>query len=309
MHRTVRRVFASALLITSPTSYASEMPTREIPQEFLRSVPTLESSDAPGRERPQVFLNGVDISVLAPLYEHSSGNISYIRFFNDSTTTSVITVQVIGTPTGRVYGSAAITVPSHASPQFAYTQILERAAVALAAYVGGDNGFSFYLSAGTTAQQSYQHVIHSTSSGFFENMSVCQWDEVPSEGLASAGLINVHTTSPYMVEYPSQIAFHHYGGANATYRARIYRSTDGTLMDTFTFPMRPKETFVADSKWYQDSWIPADVESHMNIVFSRSDGGTFEGIPAHLVANGRVNGFVNMTQFCQIGYTQPVSPG
>jgi hypothetical protein len=282
---------------------AEETRERRIPEESLKSVPRMEPSLKPGHERPAAYLNGTSLTVLAPIYEHAAGNISYVRFYNQKSATSTISVQIVGTPTGRVYGTASVTVPAKASLQLAYTQILQRAGVTPGAYIGNDGGFSFYMSAGSNSSQSYQHVIHNADNGFFENMSVCQWDETGIEGLLDASLINVHTTSPYMDEYPSLISFHHYGNTSARYRVRVYRATDGVLMENYTFTMRPKETFIEDAAWYQDTWNPLDVDSHMNIVFSRDDGGSFEGIPGHYIVNARLGAAINMSQFCHIGYT------
>jgi len=294
---------AAAIVMSFSPAHADETRERQIPQDSLKSVPQMAPDAVPGREKPAAYLNGTNITVLAPIYEHAAGNVSYVRFYNQKTSTSTISVQVVGTPTGRVYGTASVTVPPKASIQLAYTQILQRAGVARDGYIGGDGGFSFYMNAGSNSSQSYQHVIHNADNGFFENMSVCQWDETGIEGLIDASLINVHTTSPYMTQYPSLISFHHYGNTSARYRIRIYRATDGALMESYTVTMRPKETFLEDAAWYQDTWKPLDVDSHMNIVFSRDDGGNFEGIPAHYVVNGRLGAVLNMSQFCHIGYT------
>ncbi|MGE3335593.1 MAG: hypothetical protein AB7I36_18270 [Rhodospirillaceae bacterium] len=67
--------------------------------------------------------------------------------------------------------------------------------------------------------------------------------------------------------------------------------------------IRPKETFLESADWYQATWNLLDADSHMNIVFSRDDGGSFDGIPAHDVVNGRLGAAINMSQLCHIGYT------
>lgn len=291
-----------ALLSFASFAHAAEteqLPPREFPQGAQKSAP-ISRPDASGRESQQ-SINGNTFTVIAPLFEHDFGNVSYVRFSNPNLATASITVTIVGTPTGHMYGTALLTIPANASKQFAYTEVLHHAGVQRGGYIGGDEGFSFYVSADTDGNV-YSHVIHNADNKFFENMSVCVWrNDVDNTGLVRT-VNNVHTTSPYMVEYPSYIHFHHYGSSPAVYAARLYRSTDGAYMGGFTFNMAPNASYLTSAQWYitGTAWRPTAAESHMNVRFSRNDGGEFQGIASHFVGNNALGAFVNMTQFCSI---------
>jgi len=300
----MRFVLIAGVTLLSSASFTQAADTeqlspREFPQGAQKSAP-ISRRDASGRETQQ-SVNGNAFTVIAPLFEHDLGNVSYIRFSNPNNVAASITVIVVGTPTGHAYGTALLTIPANASQQFAYTEVLHHAGVQRSGYIGGDEGFSFYVSAETDGI-AYSHVIHNAENKFFENMSVCVWrNDIDNSGLVRT-VNNVHTTSSYMIDYPSYIHFHHYGSSPAVYAARLYRSTDGAYMGGFTINMPSNASYLTSAQWYitGTAWRPTAVESHMNVRFSRNDGGEFQGIASHVVGNNALGAFVNMTQFCSI---------
>ena len=299
------RLIAGVLLVTSTVVHAEDpLPNVEFKKQFQLSAPMQVT---PAESESAQALDGMLYTVISGLFEHDLGNISYIRFFNANLTVAVqVHVTVVGTPTGHVYGATSLDIPTNASKQYAYTEILQRVGVAQGQYIAGDTGFSFYLRS-SRDQIIYQHVVHNRTNAHLENMSVCLWDNTFSyQGLVSI-LGNVHTTSAYMVAYPSYVMFHHYGSAPARYAARLFRSTDGASMGGFTFTMAPNASYLTPASWYENSsnWNPRPEESHMNLKFERDDGGNFEGLATHLVFNEGVESFSNMTQFCGISHQEP----
>ncbi len=69
------------------------------PDEYVVGVPPVSNST---RETTQV-VDGALYDAIAPIYNASDGNSSYLRFVNPDSGTSVATVFVVivGTPTGR----------------------------------------------------------------------------------------------------------------------------------------------------------------------------------------------------------------
>jgi hypothetical protein len=296
-----RAVIALLLLTTAANAADEQLPLVEIPRQYIQPAPQIERGN-PDRESPQA-LNGSSYTILTPILDGDDGNTSYVRFYNTNTNIPVvITATVIGTTTGNVYGSALITVPAMASPQYYFQQITNAAGVVN--YVGADTGFSFYLRS-SDDNTLFQHIAYNAQSRFFENLSICYWDSARSYSGMARYLGNIHTSSVYMTEYPSAVMLHHYGATTVRYSARLYRSTDGKYLGGMNFNMFANETFVAPISFYENTikWVPAPEESHVNIVFDRDDGGTFIAMAGHAVYNARLNAYLNMTQFCGINKT------
>ena len=153
------------------------------------AVMAVLSADAGALEKQQASgLYGRNYAVVAPIYTGAAdGNISYLRLINDNATASTFMVNVVGSPSGRVYGTASILVAAGSSPQYAIGTILSLATVT--ALSGGDTGYALYLQ--DTDQVGFQHVIYNNASGFFENASVCEYAMPPA---AQPILRNVHSS-------------------------------------------------------------------------------------------------------------------
>lgn len=282
------------LLIWALGANAAEVVT--VPDRY-RIAPPAVGED---RERPAA-VNGSTYTAVTPIFDGDEGNVSYIRLANVNDFAVTITVSVVGSPTGRLYGAAAFTIPPKASKQYAYTQVLQAAGVT--GYVGEDNIFSFYLRS-SEYRTGYQHIIFNGNNGFFENMSVCTWDpDFDYTGLNRA-VGNVHTTNEYMVEYPSIVMLHHYGATRGLYRADLYASETGEHKGGFSFYVEANETFVIPMSWYMETagWTPGPSESHANIIFDRLDGLQFEAIAGQAIYNARLGAYINMSQFCGINH-------
>lgn len=242
-------------------------------------------------------VEGNNWTVVAPLFSGTDGNTSFVRFANGNAFPITVTYLLVGSPTGRLYGSAQYTIPAAASPQYAYSQILSKAAVA--GLTGGDTSITLYLrsSASLTA---FQHVIFNGANGFFENASICTWDPGFTYAGLNQALINVHTTR--LVAYPSTVMMHHWGLTAAVYRADVYEAGTGAYKGGFNFNMAANETFSTDWSWYQDTvrWSPTAAEMHANIIFSRADGGAYQAVVGQAIANRQFGTLVNMTQACGI---------
>ena len=57
-------------------------------------------------------LYGRNYAVLAPVFTGADGNLSFVRLANDNATASTFIVTVVGSPSGKVYGSVNLRVPA-----------------------------------------------------------------------------------------------------------------------------------------------------------------------------------------------------
>jgi hypothetical protein len=127
-------------LVSSPSA-AVEIVEQNLPQRDYIVAETQQVR--PERETPQA-VNGNNFTVVAPLFNGSDGNTSYVRLANVNTLPITVAVSIVGSPTGRVYGSKTYTIPSGASQQRSVLDYLRDAGVANA-YIGTDTTFSLYL--------------------------------------------------------------------------------------------------------------------------------------------------------------------
>jgi hypothetical protein len=274
----------------------SAVPHFDFPEEYRVSA---AREAAPGRESAQ--FSGISHTVVAPIFDGTNGNTSYIRLANTSTAAQFMTVTVVGTPTGRDYGSFTYNVAAWASPQKSIHVILRDAGIT-SGYVGGDTGFSLYLSTPATVPLAFQHVVYNANTRFFENVSICTYRPNLDYTAQNRFLANIHTDQAIMSAYPANVSFHHFGGEPATYLAEVYETETGTFKGNFSFTMRPNETFVAPMSYYEQrvGWTPVLGESHANILFRRDDIGIYTGSAGQRVYNAALDASINMSQFCAI---------
>lgn len=117
-------------------------------------------------------VDGNTYAVIAPTYTVTNGAQSFIRFFNGTSATSTFTVSVVGSPSGTIYGTTTYAIPSHAEIQKSFTStiLVDTAAGPLR---NGDTGYSVYLR-NPDVSAGYQHIIFSTASKLYENVSNCK---------------------------------------------------------------------------------------------------------------------------------------
>jgi hypothetical protein len=224
------------------------------------------------RERPAA-VDGSHYGVMAPLYIGRGGFYSYLRLFNGNVTTSAsFTVKVVGSPTGRDYGTAIYAVPARAGRQLSVSTILTDAGAAIQA---PDTGFSFYLQ---TSQRSagYQHVTHSPAESYFENSTVCRslLQQAISGEANRIFVWGAHTSDPIVAGYPSALDLHNAANVPVTYRLSLIEETSGTIVGqtnyqtlantSYSLPISEIERLV--------NWTPAPGQLRANIMIEKLDG-------------------------------------
>ena len=255
---------------------------------------------APGfsAETPQA-LNGTVYTTVAPTHYNDNSNLSFVRLSNLGAAAQDFAVTVLGSPSGRTYGSATIHVAAHASPQYPITQIVSLAGAA--ALNGGDDNYSLYIR-NSDASAAYQHVLYNGNNGFFENLTTCVFfPGAVYKGLPQT-LVNVHTTR--LTAYPSQIVLHNAYNATVTYRATLYDATAGTLIGYVDLPMtaNTSTTFTEASFEQRLGWTPSANQLHVNFIFTMLGGNPddFFGTVSHVIFNSVLSASINMSTLCRV---------
>src|ERR1700759_2497139 len=139
---------------------------------LLSTGSAAESASSPTVEKPAATLDGYSSTVLGHMFVGTiDTNVSYLRFLNLSGGPANVSVSLVGSPSGRLYGTATVGVLNHASRQMAITDIM--AAANVTGLSGGDDRFSVYLRS-DSAPVAVQNVLFNGTTGYFENMTTCQ---------------------------------------------------------------------------------------------------------------------------------------
>ncbi len=262
-------------------------------------------------------LNGTLYAVAAPIYDGSNGSTSFLRLYGGVTAPSTFTINVVGTTTGATLGTATITVPKMASPQFSFGTILTLASAATAA----DHGYALYIQ-NPDRTAGYQHVAYNGASALFENLSVCGTllTQAVTAYYPSLVVTNVHTDR-LAAGYPTQIEIHNYWNAPVTYGVHVYdagtadsttgviRSGSGSPVGSTSYTVGANASIsLAFTKIQQDiRWTTNSSQLHANIIVSE----IFDQPPTEtlgvFIVNNALGGLINMGSACAVN-APPANP-
>ena len=233
-------------------------------------------------------------NVVAPVF-NSNGNSSFIRIGNAGPATTTVTMTVLGSPSGAVYGTAQYQVPANASPQYALSSILTDARAG--ALTNGDTGYRLSMEDADPGL-SYQHVLFNSSNLFFENVSACHFDSARDYSGLNAVLYNVHTS--LLASYPAQIYVDNSAASAATYNVSIYDNNTGVLVGVVPITIPAKSTYTQPFSWFEQQlkWTPSSSQAHANMVFSPVSPATFQIAVSDYIFNEKFSAYVNMSQRC-----------
>jgi hypothetical protein len=290
-----RAASASAKPLTESVIAPSDISVFDI--EKAERAKWAEKQAASGVEKPAAY-SGILATTVAPIYVGVAGNTSYLRIVNGDDFNYPTTVTVVGGPNGTVYGSATISVPPGASPQYDIYSIL--AAANASTLRNGDTYYTLYLR--NVGDVGFQHVIYNSQNAFFENASVCTYVDGISYGTLNQVAINVHTTR--IPTYPSFAFVHNYLSSNVAMAVDIYDASTGTLKGTYSGVAAPNATYALPMADLEAAigWVPTVSQPHANILVRSSTGSTSYALVGQNILNERLSAFLNMTNFCIINY-------
>ena len=256
-------------------------------------------------ERPQregaLSVDGSGSMIVSPLFDGSDGNTSYLRLINIEAETQTFTVTAVGSPSGMEYGTTSIEVPSYGSSQHSYADVL--GSIGVAGLQSGDDGLSWYID-NPAERTGFQHVIYNSTNAFFENMSVCRWDQFTNFGPLEQILVNVHTSSLAGGAFPSYIYIHNYLATDNTANTRVYNSITGELIGTVSFTAAANTSYVLPFSYFEEqlSWMPTSEEFHANLVILPENYNGTHFTVGHAVFNQQFSAWVNLSQVCQVNF-------
>ena len=263
------------------------------------------SVEKPSLEKPVLekaaAISGAGYTVLGRMFMGADGNVSFLRFLNLSGASAKTTATLVGSPSGRVYGTADITIANRASRQISITDLMTLAGAT--ALTGSDDRLSVYLRA-NGSPVAVQHVLFSITTGFFENMTTCQNSSVSD---TNAALMNVHTTA--IEGFTSYVTIYNFTSAEEAYDVPIYEAGAGTFKGQVTVNVAPNSFFEQPFSWFQDQiqWTPTAGEYQANIL-TLPKSGTRSGVVSHTVYNTKLGVYLNLTNFCTIESTTSTLP-
>jgi hypothetical protein len=247
----------------------------------------------------QAALNGALYAVVAPTYTGAGGTTSFIRLFNGGSAATTFSITVQGSPSGNTYGTAMISVPVRAAPQFSLSQILSQANAG--PFVGGDTNYSLYIQ-NPEPSAGYQHVTFNSGNNFFENVSSCKnlLNQSVAAVVNSAVLTNVHTSR--LAAFPSQVEIHNFFNAPVTYRLTIIAARTGTIRGTMDVNIAANETRMLSmsSIESQVNWQPGEGEEHANIVITDPSGALPNVMLSQSIVNQGLSANISMSTACAV---------
>ena len=272
------------------------------PAFFALCLAAATALNSPARGEPEraQALDGTLYTVVAPTYTGTGGGpLTFMRFYNANTAAaSTFAVTVLGSPSGQTYGSASYLVAANASLQIDLTKILADAGAA--ALSGGDTSYSLYLKNADDLAM-FQHVTYSNVSGFFENLSLCQYFQGAVYSRITNVLSNVHTTR--ISTYPVDITVHNYTNAARAYLATVTDANTGVLIGKVTLNVGANTTLrLAESSLEQQlNFVPTANQFHINIsMVDSTNAATLTAIIGQYVFNSLLSASVNMTPLCRV---------
>lgn len=265
----------------------------------LAAMAALGHSALAQTERAQA-IDGTGYTNVAPVYLGTNGSpLSYMRFYNANTTgSSTFAVTVLGSPSGQVYGTTSYPVAAGASLQVDLTKILTDAKAS--ALSGGDTSYSLYLKNPDDFAM-FQHVTYSNTSGFFENLTLCQYFQGAVYSRITNLLSNVHTTR--ISSYPVDITVHNYTNAARAYVATVTDANTGAQIGKTTLNVGANATLrLAEATLEQQlNFTPSANQFHINISMAdATNATTLTAIIGQYVFNSALSASVNMTPMCRV---------
>lgn len=258
-------------------------------------------SAPPAVEKPAAAINGFGYTVLGRTFMGADGNLSFLRFLNLSGSSANVTATLLGSPSGRTYGTATVNIANHAARQLSITDLMSAAGIT--ALTGADDRLSVYLRA-DASPVAVQHVLFRGATGYFENMSTCQNSSVSD---SNAALMNVHTTA--ITGFTSYVTIYNYTSNEVAYDVSIYEAGTGAFKGQVSIGIGSNSTFEQPFSWFQDQiqWTPAASEYHANIV-ALPQSGVRTAQVTHTVYNSQLGVFLNLTNFCTVESTSSTLP-
>ncbi|MBL8629019.1 MAG: hypothetical protein JNM81_05295 [Rhodospirillaceae bacterium] len=286
-------------VIPNPEQYlVARGPAKPI---VLESVKPARASASPSEtiEKAAAVIPG-SYTVIPNVTPGLNSNLSFLRFPNFNTdVASTANIKMVGDATGTDYGTAQVVSQPNSSPQITVLELLQ--SIEGTSFAASDTSLTLYIQSNQYLT-GIQHVYYNSSSGFFENMSVCSFVDGISSLPTASGVVNVHTTK-LQTQYPSVVKIHNKNSTATTLTLRVHDGPSGTLIKKFSFLAQPNSTYAFTSAQIQSNvgFTPGTDDYHMNIFFDAPAEAPPNATISHTVGNGALaSATLNLTTICTI---------
>lgn len=313
---------AAALITLALNSYTCAADQLPLPESaaglelISQAIPTLEidqfivgmkSTTLRDRERAAA-LDGAEYAVVAPVYLGAGGGmISYLRLFNGGASAATFTVKVVGSPTGRDYGTATFEIPAAATRQYSLSQVLQAAS---ATVTDPDTNFSFYIQS-SEPLAGYQHVTHSPTVSYFENAAVCKETIQQTVDVASKQMVlpSIHTSQLAAAGYPSSIELHNYANTTTTYRLSVRDEFSGVAVGQMDVTAQANASYTIPWSQIENEigWTPTVNQIRANLIVTDPSGASPAILLGQTIFNNALQVNLNMTTMCAVNARARVS--
>jgi hypothetical protein len=268
---------------------------------FFLAVGLILSAGAVEIEKPEA-VNGAGYAIISQLFDGSTGSTSFIRLINANSGNSTFNVLVINTGNGITLGSAAITVPPYAAPQYPLTgsdnSIFTLAGVAPSA----NASYALYIQ-DSDVGAGYAHVTFNGATSLFESQSTCTTPL--NQRLTSQNrqmLANVHTSALAGNNYPSVIGIHNYSTVATSVRLTVYDAANGGSIGNVVQTIAANGTLTITENQLETllGFTPTSTQLHINIIVNHSSGAAAPVTLTQTIRNIQLGGEINMGQVCAV---------
>jgi hypothetical protein len=209
--------------------------------------------------------------------------------------------MVVGMPSGINYGTATYVVSPYAPPQYAYSEILQRAGATT--LNSTDTGVTFYLRASLTLT-GFQHVVYNLTSRFFENMTRCKFLSTFDYSGMNQLLGNVHTSALSAAGFLTVVAIHNQAATTSNFTVGVFEAKNGTFKGAVNMSAAANTTYSLPFSYFEEQvgWTPLETEGHANLIFVPQTGMPYTLTIGQAVYNQTFQAYANMSQFCGSNY-------
>lgn len=253
---------------------------------------------AVGGPNPLLAQTPGDPTTITPVFNSLvSGQESYLRIFNPTSTPADYVVRVYRSRTGDYIGEATLTVLDFMSRQLAMSEL---EALTTPEIVPEEPGtYSLQIEALDGSAGHAQHVVWNSDGGSLTNLSTCGSDRFPTRYLT-----NIHTSE--VQGFPGSITFQNEGAIGRRpvlsmsgsqhdvnpINTRVFANWFGPVI-----PAQSSMTVPVQQIFEEVRFTPSESQFHVHFALRHSE---FVGFAAHVVDNQQGGVLTSMTESCVV---------
>jgi hypothetical protein len=238
-------------------------------------------------ERPAAALDSRNYTIQAIVGDPLESNPlldTYTRFANLGSASAVVSVKLVGDPSGVVYATVPYTLAAHGSMQIRNRDLVRNDSH-ISAYRAGDASIKLYLTS-TGNRTSTSQVNFNSVTGLFENFNNCQYFSPGYDYSWLQGNINyIHTAA--IAAYPSYIGVFNPNDFPVDVKVDVYNPAGkllGALIANFDPHATNSGTTSADIQ-AAIGYMPGSTDYHISLVATLLTPGAVSPVYSHAIVH------------------------